>query len=305
MKTVKIVLLPLILASIIALFSMTGCATGGTTPTLGAPHEELSQQQLQQIFSDSIKNEANLNTYKFDMEMDMITDITGAESGKMTILTKSSGATNLASKQTQMKMEMEMSAEGLGQEGGSQSLIYDIYQMTDWIYMKMEVPGIGEQWMKMPASDKLSEQLDFVDQQLGPLEGAVGIELKGYANVDGVECYVLSIVPDMEKLMEWISEQQGATQDINWGNISDLSDIYKQLEYTYYITKDSKLPKKLVVNMQMEFTPEQVVETGGSFDKMTLNISVDMTLSDFNKPFSINLPDEAKNAMEAPENMSQ
>ena len=286
---------------------MTSCATGGagsgTIPIQEAPQGEVSQQQLEQIFSDSIMNQTNLNTYKFDMVMDIITDIIGAESGKMAILTKSSGAANLAYKQMQTKMEMDVKAEGLGQEDISQSLIYDIYQMTDWIYMKMEVPGMGEQWIKMPVSDKLNEKLDLVDQQLGPLEGTVKLELQGYANVDGAECYVISIVPDTEKLTEWISEQQGATQGIDWGNISDLSDIFKKIEYTCYVTKDSNLVKKLVVNMQMELTPEQMGETGGSFDKMAMSISVDMTLYGHNESFSINLPDEAQNAMEVSEDM--
>ncbi len=308
MKTIRFILLPLLLALIIALFSMTGCAGGGTGPTgtipiQELPHGEVSPQQLQQIYSDSLMNQANLNTYKFDMVMDMITDIIGAESGKMNILTKSSGAANLASNQMQTKMEMDVKAEGLGQEDISQSLIYNIYQMTDWTYMRMEIPGAGEQWVKMPTSDEIDEQFDLVDQQLSPLESAVKLELLGYANVDGEECYVLSIVPDMEKLTELISEQQGATQDIDWGNISDLSDIFKKIEYTYYVTKDSKLPKKLVANMMMEFTPEQMGETGGSFNKMTMNISVDMTLYDHNKSFSINLPDEAQNAMEVSEDM--
>jgi hypothetical protein len=292
---------------------MTGCATTGnapagtgttTTTAAGAAQGELSQQQLEQIYNDSIMNQANLNTYKFDMDMDMLTNVTGgSEAGKMTMLTKSSGAANLASNQMQMTMEMDVSMEGLGYEDSSQSLTYDVYQMADWTYMRMEIPGAGEQWVKMPTSEKIDEQLNFVDQQLGPLESAVDIELQGYANVDGVECYVLSLVPDMEELTKWISAQQGAVQDIDWGDIPNLSDIFKKLEYTCYITKDSNLLKKLVVNMQMELTPELMGEGGDSFDRMFMNISVDMTLYDYNEPFSINLPDEAENATQVSEDM--
>ena len=308
MKKVRIVLLPLILVSIIALFTMTGCGSGttptGTAPTQAAPQGELSQQQLEQIFSDSMMNEANLNTYRFDMDMDIITNVTGgSEAGKMTMLSKSNGAANMASNQLQIQMEMDMSMEGLGYEDGSQSLTYDVYQMADWTYMRMEIPEAGEQWVKMPTSEKIDEQLNFVDQQLGPLESAVDIKLQGYANVDGVECYVLSIVPDMEKLTEWISRQQGTAQNIEWGDIPDLSDVFDTLEYTYYITIDSKLPKKLVVNMQMELTAEQLGEGGDNFDRMLMNISIDMTLYDYNEPFSINLPDEAEDARQVSEDM--
>jgi hypothetical protein len=308
MTIVKFVLLPLLLTTIIALFSMTGCASGGTTPPISTPtpgtsQGELSQQELEQIFSESIVNETNLNTYKFNMDMGMITNIIGPELGKMTVTTKSNGAANLTSHQMQMKMKMDISVEGLGYEGGSQSLAYDIYQMTDWVYMRMELSGMGEQWMKMPASDELNKRIDLVDQQLAPLESAIALKLLGYANVDGEECYAISVVPDMGKLTDWLSEQKGTTQDINWGNIPNLSDVFKKLEYTYYVTKDTKLAKKLIVDMQLELTPEQTGESKESYQKMIMNISVDMTLSDFNEPFSINLPDEAENAPVVSENM--
>ena len=307
MKTVRFVLLSLLLVPIITLFSMTGCATdgtdGGIVPIQPVAQGELSQQQIEQIFYDSMANQTNLNFYKFNMAMDMITDVIGAESGKMTVLTTSNGAANLASNQLQMQMEMDMSMEGLGYEGGSQSLTYDVYQMTDWIYMRMEVPGMGEQWVKMPVSEDLNEQLDLVDQQLEPLESAVEIELLEYANVDGEECYVLSLIPDMDKLMDWLEEQQGATQDIDWGDIADVSDVFDRLEYTYYITKDSKLPKRLIVNMILELTPEQAGIYDNSFDQMIINISMDMTLYDFDEPFSIVLPDGAENAETVSQNM--
>lgn len=311
MKKLRIVLLPVILASIIALFSMTGCATGattpaGTTPIAAAPQEELSQQQLQQVLSDCLVNQESLNTYKYDLDMDMIMTISGgAQSGKMTVTTKSSGAIKPVSHEMQATMEMTMNAEGVaGYEDSSQTITYDAYQMADWVYMRMEVPGMGEQWMKMPVTEDLAVKLNLVDQQLGPLESVIKIELKGYTSVDGEECYVLSLVPDMAELTQWVSEQQGATQDIDWGEISNLSDVFKKLEYTCYIAKDSKLLKKLTINMQMNFAPEQMGISEDA-DSVTMNISIDMTLSDHNVPFTINLPEEAENAMEVSPDMFQ
>lgn len=311
MKTVKIVLMPLLLASIIALFSITGCAGTGTTPQITTPsaaatQEELNQQELEEILYASMTNEANLDTYTFIMDMDINTDVIGEESVKMIVSTKSNGAADLASGQMHMRMEMEMSAEGIGYEAGTQSLAYDVYQITDWIYMKMEVSGMGEQWMKIRASEEMNEKLNLVDQQLEPLGSAIELKLLGYADVDGEECYVISIVPDIGKITQWLSEQQGAAiQDIDWADIPNLSDVFKNLEYTYYVTKNSRLPKKLVLNMQMEMTPLQLGEFNANYDKMIMNISLDMTLSDFNEPSSITLPDEAQDATEVSEDMFQ
>ena len=307
MKSARLLLLPLLLIPLIALFSMSACTAGGTStgtiPIQSAPQGELSQQELEQIYSDSMMNQANLDFYKFNVDMDIITDIIGGESGKMTIFSESTGAANLIANQSKMQMQMDMTAEGLGYEGGEQSISYDMYQMTDWIYMRMEVPGMGEQWIKMPVSEELNERVDLVDQQLGPLEGAVGIELQGYANVDGEECYVLSLTPDMEKLMDWLSQQQGGTPGFEWGDIPNAANIFDKLEYTYYVTKDTRLPKRVVANMLVRMTAEQAGVYDNSFDMMTMNISMDMTLYDFDQPFSIDLPDEAEDAIQVSEDM--
>jgi len=183
----------------------------------------MSQAQLEAILDESIANQESINTYRFDVDMDMITDVVGGyEAGKMTISTKSNGAANLASNQMQMNMEMTMVLEGFEEQNGSQDLTYDMYVYPDYTYMRMEVPGMGEQWMKMATTEDLQVDLNtnMVDQQLGPLESAIEIELLWYEDVDGEECYVLSIVPDMEVLMQWVAQQQSSTQDLDWDEIA-------------------------------------------------------------------------------------
>ena len=308
MKTAKIVLLPLILVSIIALFSFSGCASDGAEPpgTTSAIQDGMSQAQLDAILAESITNQENINTYRFDLDMDMITDIVGGyEAGEMTILTRSHGATNLASNQMQISMEMSLSMEGFGEESGSQDLNYDMYIYPDWTYMRMEVPGMGEQWMKMPTTEDMQANFNtnMVDQQLEPLESAVETELLRYEEVDGVECYVLSIVPDMEELMQWVSQQQGSTQNVDWQDIAMVTDAFKKLTYICYITKDTSMLKRIVIEMEMEFTPEQAGVSASDFDTTTMIIDMDMKLYDYNEPFSIDLPDEAENAIEAPAGM--
>jgi len=304
MKMAKIILLPLLLASILALFSLYGCTGTGTISTTGALQDGLSQQQLEQILSDSLENYENLNTYKFDVDMDILADISGGiQSGKMTIISKISGVTNVASQQMQMKMDMSMSAYG----SGEQNIAYDMYILADWTYMRMEIPGMGEQWIKMPTTDELMESYntDVVDQQLQPLDSPVKIELLRYEDVDGLECYVLSITPDMDELMQWVSEQQGTSEDVDWEELATISDVFKEFTYVCYIAKDSNLLKKMVVDMVMEFTPEQAGASTGDFDTMMMEIRMDMYLYDHNEPFSINLPDEAENAIEMSEDMFQ
>lgn len=307
MKGIKLIILPLLLTSVIALFSFSGCAEGGVAPgATTAIQNGMSQAQLEAILDESIANQESINTYRFDMDMDMITDVVGGyEAGKTSIFTKSDGAANLASNQMQMNMEMTMVLEGFEGQNGSQDLTYDMYIYPDYTYMRMEVPGMGEQWMKMATTEDLQVNVNanMVDQQLGPLESAMEIELLWYEDVDGEECYVLSIVPDMEEFMQWLAQQQGSTQELDWNEIAMATDAFKKFSYLCYITKDTIMLKRIIIEMEMEFTPEQAGASPSNFDNMIIIINVDMKMYDYNEPFSIDLPDEAENATEFSEDM--
>ena len=308
MKGVKVVMLPLLLTSIIALFSFSGCADDGSAPagTTAAIQDGLSQAQLEEILSSSIANQENINTYRFDLDLDMITEVIGGfDAGKMTILTKSYGASNMASNQMQINMEMSISLEGFEDQNGSQDLTYDMYIYPDWTYMRMEVPGMGEQWMKTPTTEDIeaSFNTNMVDQQLGPLESAVEIELLRYEEVDGAECYVLSIVPDMEEFMQWVAQEQGSTQDVDWEEMATVTDVFKKLNYVCYVTKDTSMLKRIIIEMEMEFTPEQAGASASDFNTMIMIMNMDMKMYDYNEPFSIDLPDEAQDAVEVSEDM--
>jgi hypothetical protein len=307
-KGIKLLILPLTLISVIALFSFTGCTGDGPAPggATTAVQNGLSQAELEALIAESIANQEGINTYRFDMDMDMITDVVGGyEDSKMSIFSKSNGATNLVSNQMQMNMEMSMDLEGFGEESGSQDLIYDIYMYPDWTYIRMEVPGMGEQWVKMQTTEDIRESFNtnMVNQQIGPLESALELELLRYEDVDGEECYVISIVPDMEDFMEWVAQQQGSTQGLEWEEMAMVTDAFKKLDYVCYITKDTKMLKRIVLEMEMEFTPEQAGALASAFDTMKMIINMDMRMYNINEPFSVDLPGEAENAMEVSSDM--
>jgi hypothetical protein len=130
MKGIKLVILPLVLVSVIGLFCFSGCGGDGSGPEGSTyPVENgMSQAQLESLLNESIANQETVNTYRFEMDMDMITDVVGGfDAGKMTIYSRSSGTTNLASDQMQMNVEMSLILEGFGEESGSQDINYDIY----------------------------------------------------------------------------------------------------------------------------------------------------------------------------------
>jgi hypothetical protein len=297
-KMVRIALLPILLMSITALFSVTGCATDGVGPAEPLP-EGISQQDLEEILNDATTNYALLDTCKFDIDMDISTEIIGGSTpGEMTMYSRISGGMNKSSQQIQMNMDMSVEGTGLG----SQNVYAEMYIFPDWTYMKMEVPGMGEQWVKMETTEDLAAALntEAVDQQIGMLDSPLEVTYLRSESVDGLDCYVLSITPNVGELTDWIDQQNTGVDDIDWDEFLDVYSIFTKFSYICYVVKDTRIMKKLVLEMEMEYTSEQMGDYYADFDTQTMYIYMNMNIYDHNEPFSVTLPDEAENAEEMP-----
>jgi hypothetical protein len=292
-KRAKILALPLILAAILMVLSFPGCGGNGAG--------ELTAQELQQVMSDSLLAVKNAASYGFSLDMDINAEATGgSQAGKMEISMRADGVTDMPDEEMQMNLEMSMDQDIPGEEGGSQEVSLVMYLLDDWIYMKMKMTGMDEQWVKTPATEDVKEtfNMDIVSQQLAPLESMVEIEFVKYESVDSSQCYVLKIVPDVESMKDWLDQQQMTTETFDWSQMGNLEDIFKELSYTLWIAKDTNLMKKMKMAMSIEMSAEQAGASGSDFDTMSMDIGLEMTMQDYNEPVSIILPDEAENATE-------
>jgi hypothetical protein len=309
LKIIKILLLFLLVASMLSLLFVPGCndqkgtepSPEGTEPT--PEGSELSQSELQSILMDSMLAVQEAETYRFIMDTDMTAEVSGGDDeGKMDMTMTATGVASPKNGEMKMTMDISMDMEGTPMEEGMQNMSMEMYTLEDSLYMKMNIPEMGEQWMKMPISEELKEEFDLnmVDQQLMPLESPVEIEHTGYEIFDGSECYVLNVVPDMASLIQWLGEQEMGDMEVDWESMEAIADAFKELSYVCWIAKDSNLMKRMKADMLMEISGEQPSLTGSDVDKMTIDMSMDMAMFDYNEPVSIVLPDEAKNAMEMP-----
>ncbi len=298
-KRAKILALPLLLAVILAAPSFSSCGGNGTGPE-GTAAGELSTQELEQVVADSLDVVANATSYGFSLDMDINAEATGgSQAGKAGMTIKSDGDADIAANNMKMNLDMSVNSNIPGNEG-SQSVSAEIYMLTDWMYMKMDITGMGKQWYKTPVTEDVKQayDLDMVSQQLAPLESLGEIKFVKYETVGGSKCYVLKIVPDLASMKDWLDQQQMTTGTFDWSQVENLEDIFKELSYTVWIATDTKLLKKLNMTMGMEMTPEQAGASESDFDKMTMDIELGMEIKDYNKPVTINLPDEAENATE-------
>jgi hypothetical protein len=158
---------------------------------------------------------------------------------------------------------------------------------------------MGERWTKTRNTAAAEEAMntDSISQQLGPLESAIKIDYLRSEGVDGQDCYVLNVTPDMKALAEWVG-QQARGSETDWQDLVNYADVFKEFSYTCYVAKANNDLKKLTVHMVMNYTAAQAGVSSSDFDKMVMEIGVDMKIYDQNTSFVITLPDEAASATE-------
>jgi hypothetical protein len=298
LKHVKIMALPLILAAILMVLVFPGCGGNGGGPE-GTAAGELTKQELQGLWDDSLLAVENADTYAFSMDMDIDAEVKGGpDAGNMRISMRADGVLDKADEEMQMDFDMSLEGDIEGLEGGSQEISAEMYMLDDWLYMKMKMTGMDEQWIKMPATEDMmgTFSMDMVDQQLAPLESMVDIEFVKYESVGDSQCYVLKIVPDVAGMKEWLEEQEMTAGTGEWDELTE--DMFKELDYRLWVTKDTKQLRKLKMTMSVEMTAEQAGVSEFEFDTMTMDIELEMTMKDYNKSVSITLPDEAEDAIE-------
>lgn len=296
-KWIKNTAVLLLLAIILAPLLFTGCGEKE------AGQESSDGLDLPGILGDSILAMKNVNSYTYVMEMKMALEATGGSSpGRVSTSMQSSGAADIAAKKLKTAFQMHLDEIALEEqpEDMPRDFSAEMYMIEDTLYMKMDLEDLGEQWVKTPLTEELKEayNLDIVAQQVTPLETATDIKFLRYETVDGSECYVLKMVPDIASMKDWLQGQQMTQGAFDFNEIANLQDIFKELAYTVWITKDGKLMKKMDVSMLTELSPAQVGVEDTEFDKMTMKIDLEVTIKDFNQSVSIVLPEEAEDATE-------
>jgi hypothetical protein len=183
-------------------------------------------------------------------------------------------------------------------EEDQQQMGMEIYIVDEWVYVRMSIPEVGEEWMKMELTPEMWGLWEQVDQQVELLETATEVKFVGSEVVNGIQCYVFDIMPDMEQLAEYLAQQQ-VMLGMGLAEMENLEELLDKtsLSIEEWIAKDSSLLMKAQANMRVEVTPDDVGATPEDFDKMTMDLSMDMTVYDYNQPVSIELPPEA---LEAP-----
>jgi hypothetical protein len=169
-------------------------------------------------------------------------------------------------------------------------------------------PG-GNPWEKSRLTDDTWTVESQISYYIELLKTASQANLLGSENIDGVDCYILTLTPSTNAIVDWvISQGQPAGPAIGvmfGGGISvERADAYQGGSVKLWIDKDSYLPLKAEINAVFDgfvgggahpATGEPYVPTTGHVNS---SFDAQVTFSDYNQPVSIQLPQDALNAQE-------
>ncbi len=271
--------------------TVTSLASDKTTTATTNPPKVLTAEE---IATNSIVATGKMNSLKFNMDFSMSFTLL-MEDVPVTMTMQQTATSSVNIPDMKMGMIMDMVMEIPNQ--GTQNMAAEIYLTDGWMYMKANVPGVGDQWTKMKLTEELWAMQSKLSNMTDFLMSPVGLELSGSEKINGIECYVLNVVPDIASLTSWMEGQMQSGQtgiDLSGFDMSKILDNFTVKEW---IAKDSYLVIKQQIGIKLDMAS---LDTGNStsVDQMKMDMSATITYYDYGKPVTIELPPEALNATE-------
>jgi len=284
----KISIITLVLITVL---SLTACAE--------ETEEELGLPSAQEIVDGVIESLDEIRTYQFDMDMTggITADFEG-EAYEATVIMDLDGVVDF--EDGQMKTEMTVNVEGVPGVDKTETGI-ETYLVGDMIYIMIDTPYMGPEWMKMEMPQGYWGEMSQVESQIELLEAAQ-VEVIGSETLEGTDCYVLQLTPDMEQLWQ-LAMQQPKLPGEEVSDVAEefLQEMFSSVSVKQWIAKDTYFLIKAEINMvfaSVELTAEALgLEVGVSLPTDT---SIVLLSYNYNQPVSIELPPEAEEAVEIP-----
>ena len=237
----------------------------------------------QQIVSKIIDTSNSVKSFKLGMDLsESVGNVSAKETGTASV--------NNVTKEMLMNINTVMNIP----PSGTQTETIDEYLTGGYLYMKENITGT-DYWTKIKVDESRWNADDQLAQQIIFLQTATSISRLDDETVNGLDCYVFQITPDMAEVLKWIQSQSQSTNELQ--NLNP--DVFKSTTFKVWIDKKSLLPQKENIDLTMEITPSDITGTTTTpNDAITLTMSGDITYTDYNIPVTIELPTAAQNAVE-------
>lgn len=266
-----------------------------TTACAQEIEEEVELPTAQEIVDGAIESFDKIKTYQFDMimTMDMAGEVEG-EALEQTVTMDNSGTLDLEN--VQMKADLSIDTNMVAPEEGEMGMSVEMYIIDGMMYAKPEAPGEESTWMKEEVPAEAWEMLSGISrlEKYKDLLETAQVEVIGSEKVEGVDCYVLKLTPEMAQLWQTAMGQGGIAElDLPPAPEELLEDVFHSFSVKQWIAKDTYFLMKTEIDMAMESTPE-LMEHLGEEVEMSINIALSFLAYNYNQPVTIVLPSEAE-----------
>ncbi len=270
-----------LLLVLLAVLALVGC--GGSETKVNA--DEVVQKAL--------AAQANLKTTR------IVLDLEGTAQGNVNgsaFEASVEASVNSAIDQTNKRIHASVSLDvtATGEEPKAEDI--EIYVIDNYTYMKAG----DSSWMKQVIEEdfwaSLSQSLgaltsdNFQTQILSSVDAKYVKEQK----VNGVNCYLLELTPDISALQQMMTKQPMVAD--SGIQLPELKNLVKQISFKVWIAKDTSFLTKVEIELNAEITPQTFGLSTDSSDKLTITLKFTADASDFNQTLAIQLPAEAQNA---------
>ncbi len=271
------------------------CSSGSFGQTNNTTFDELMASALRSLVVDS---SANLESYRFTLEMEQKIDLVNLSSGDIQKLyTRSFGSGMANVTESALKLSMASLSHAKGDEDNTSAIAMEEYLINDTLYLKvdgnwtvMKMPGVADAWS---AQNTMTQQLEMFNKSR--------LSLIGSEKVDGVDCYKVRAETDMGSMADQLSAEVTSLVPMQSMNYSELFRNMA-LDVHYWITKDTHLLKKTDVTEVFVVTPQSLGLTANESDTQEMRIEsvVSILFEGFNESVNVKLPAEAMQAQPFP-----
>lgn len=256
-----------------------------------------SEPSAQEIVDGVIESMDEIKTYQFEMEMTMdSTGEVGGEALDQDVTMENTGTLDLENEQ--------MMSDTIVSSPGEQTMRIETYVVDGMMYAKPEAPGEEPIWIKNEIPAMVRERIKGGSglENYQELLKTAGVEVIDSEKVNGVDCHVLELTPDMAELYRTATNPIGG---IGPSGVLPpvpeeyLQDLFSSYSVKQWIAKDTYFLMKAEVDVAMESTPE-IMDYVGEEGEIFINITLTFLAYNYNEPVSIELPPEAEEAVESP-----
>ena len=254
------------------------------------------------IVGKTLDASQEVKTCTFDMSMKINTIIASADSSKVMRI-KLDGVFDIDNVAKKMKAIIDVVMEEVGVEVEQATL--ELYVLDNKQYTKLDQPGIPSHWQVEDVSAGTWESMHYWEHHVDLLQKSE-IELLGTEKVNNIDCYAVQLSPDMAEFLKMmLAEQQLGQQfseeeiDIVTTMLSSLFVRFMDISAKEWIDKDTHLPRKTEMIMDIYISPDEFMELGliilAGYE-FTLGTNINLVMESYNEPLSIVLPPEAQEA---------